>query len=99
MFLRPKPEHKHRRYWNIYHHTIGYTVIILGVVNVFKGLEILSPKKQWRNAYIGIIVVLAIVATVLEAFTWYVVIRRRKLEESTKTAQRGPPKGARSQYA
>uniref|UniRef100_A0A1J3DJP4 Cytochrome b561 and DOMON domain-containing protein n=1 Tax=Noccaea caerulescens TaxID=107243 RepID=A0A1J3DJP4_NOCCA len=99
MFLRPKPEHKHRLYWNIYHHTIGYTVIILGVVNVFKGLEILSPKKQWRNAYIGIIVALAIVATVLEAFTWYVVIRRRKLEESTKRAQRGPPNGARSQYA
>ncbi|KAL1194590.1 Cytochrome and DOMON domain-containing protein [Cardamine amara subsp. amara] len=99
IFLRPKPEHKHRLYWNIYHHTIGYTIIILGVVNVFKGLGILSPKKQWRNAYIGIIVALAIVASLLEAFTWYVVIKRRKLEESAKTAQHGTSNGARSQYA
>ncbi|XP_009144614.1 cytochrome b561 and DOMON domain-containing protein At4g17280 [Brassica rapa] len=99
MFLRPKPEHKHRLYWNIYHHSIGYTLIILGVVNVFKGLEILSPKKQWKNAYTGIIVALAIVATLLEAFTWYVVIKRRKLEESAKSAPHGASNGSRSQYA
>ncbi|XP_010481308.1 PREDICTED: cytochrome b561 and DOMON domain-containing protein At5g47530-like [Camelina sativa] len=88
MFLRPKPEHKYRVYWNIYHHTIGYTVIILALVNVFKGLDILSPAKQWRNAYTGIIVVLGIAAAVLEAFTWYVVIKRGKTEESAKMGQR-----------
>ncbi|KAF2586503.1 hypothetical protein F2Q70_00035302 [Brassica cretica] len=99
MFLRPKPEHKHRLYWNIYHHSIGYTLIILGVVNVFKGLEILSPKKQWTNAYTGIIVALAIVAALLEAFTWYVVIKRRKLEESAKSSRHGASNGTRSQYA
>lgn len=88
MFLRPKPEHKYRVYWNIYHHTVGYTVIILAVVNVFKGLDILSPEKQWRNAYTAIIVVLGIAAALLEAFTWYVVIKRGKAEESAKTGQR-----------
>ncbi|AED95529.1 Cytochrome b561 and DOMON domain-containing protein [Arabidopsis thaliana] len=88
MFLRPKPEHKYRVYWNIYHHTVGYSVIILAVVNVFKGLDILSPEKQWRNAYTAIIVVLGIVAVVLEGFTWYVVIKRGKAEASAKTSQR-----------
>uniref|UniRef100_A0A1J3FZC4 Cytochrome b561 and DOMON domain-containing protein n=1 Tax=Noccaea caerulescens TaxID=107243 RepID=A0A1J3FZC4_NOCCA len=97
MFLRPKPEHKYRVYWNIYHHTIGYTVIILAVVNIFKGLDILSPEMQWRNAYTAIIVALGIVAAVLEAFTWYVVIKRGKAEESAKTAQLG--NAGRSQYA
>lgn len=87
MFLRPKPEHKYRLYWNIYHHTIGYTVIVLAVVNVFKGLDILSPEKQWRNAYTAIIIALGIAAAVLEAFTWYVVIKRGKTEESAKTTQ------------
>ena len=82
MFLRPKPEHKYRLYWNIYHHSVGYTVIVLAVVNVFKGLDILSPEKQWRNAYTAIIVTLGLVAAVLEGFTWYVVINRRKAEES-----------------
>ncbi|ESQ39904.1 hypothetical protein EUTSA_v10000911mg [Eutrema salsugineum] len=97
MFLRPKPEHKYRLYWNIYHHTVGYIVIILAVVNVFKGLDILSPEKQWRNAYTAIIVTLGLVAAVLEAFTWYVVIKRGKAEESAKTTQVG--NAGRSQYA
>ncbi|KAL1214014.1 Cytochrome and DOMON domain-containing protein [Cardamine amara subsp. amara] len=98
MFLRPKPEHKYRLYWNIYHHTIGYTVIILGVVNVYKGLDILSPEKQWRNAYTAIIVVLGIAAAVLEAFTWYVVIKRGRADESSKMGQQVGNDG-RSQYA
>lgn len=98
MFLRPKPEHKYRVYWNIYHHTIGYSVIILAVVNVFKGLDILSPEKHWRNSYTAIIVVLGIVAAVLEAFTWYVVIKRGKTEESAKMGQRVGNDG-RSLYA
>ncbi|CAN8267116.1 unnamed protein product [Cochlearia groenlandica] len=97
MFLRPKPEHKYRVYWNIYHHTVGYTVIILAVVNVFKGLDILSPAKQWRNAYTAIIVVLGIAAAVLEAFTWYVVIKRGKAEKSAKMPNLG--NAGRSQYA
>ncbi|CAF1919623.1 hypothetical protein Bca4012_051883 [Brassica carinata] len=97
MFLRPKPEHKYRLYWNIYHHTVGYTVIVLAVVNIFKGLDILNPEKQWRNAYTAIIVTLGLVAAVLEGFTWYVVIKRGKAEESSKTSQLG--NGGRSQYA
>ncbi|KAF8044857.1 hypothetical protein N665_6326s0002, partial [Sinapis alba] len=97
MFVRPKPEHKYRFYWNIYHHTVGYTVIVLAVVNIFKGLDILSPEKQWRNAYTAIIVTLGLVAAMLEAFTWYVVIKRGKAEESAKTSQLG--NGSRSQYA
>ncbi|GER52869.1 auxin-responsive family protein [Striga asiatica] len=38
LLLRPKKEHKHRIYWNLYHHTIGYSVIILSIINIFKGL-------------------------------------------------------------
>ncbi|CAH8388724.1 unnamed protein product [Eruca vesicaria subsp. sativa] len=97
MFLRPKPDHKYRFYWNIYHHTVGYTIIILAIVNIFKGLDILSPEKQWRNTYTAIIVTLGLVAAVLEGFTWFVVIKRGKAEESAKTSQLG--NGDRSQYA
>ncbi|XP_076959121.1 cytochrome b561 and DOMON domain-containing protein At3g25290-like [Bidens hawaiensis] len=46
LFLRPKRGHKIRFYWNIYHHETGYIVIILGVLNVFKGLENLSPSSK-----------------------------------------------------
>uniref|UniRef100_A0A6N2LZW8 Cytochrome b561 and DOMON domain-containing protein n=1 Tax=Salix viminalis TaxID=40686 RepID=A0A6N2LZW8_SALVM len=52
LLLRPKPDHKYRFYWNIYHHLVGYSVIILGIINIFKGFNILNPDKKWKNAYI-----------------------------------------------
>ncbi|CAN6447094.1 unnamed protein product [Victoria cruziana] len=77
LFLRPKKDHKYRIYWNFYHHSVGYTIIILSIINIFKGLQILSEENKWKNTYIGILVVLAAIAIVLEIFTWIVVLRRR----------------------
>ncbi|GLU20573.1 hypothetical protein SLE2022_367640 [Rubroshorea leprosula] len=84
LLLRPKPDHKFRFYWNIYHHLVGYTVIILGVINIFKGFNILNPVEKWKNAYIGVIVALAFIAVLLEAYTWVVVLKRRKSESAGK---------------
>lgn len=77
LLLRPKKDHKYRLYWNIYHHSVGYTVIILSVINVFKGLDILDPDQKWKNAYIGIIIALGAVALLLEAVTWPIVLKRK----------------------
>lgn len=77
LLLRPKKDHKYRFYWNFYHHSIGYTVIVLSVVNVFKGLDILDPEKKWKHAYIGIIAALGGIAIVLEAITWPIVLKRK----------------------
>ncbi|KAK9691273.1 hypothetical protein RND81_09G186200 [Saponaria officinalis] len=83
LLLRPKKDHKYRLYWNIYHHVIGYTVIILSVVNIYKGFDILEPLKKWKRTYTGIIIALGALAVILEAFTWAVVMKRKK---------DGPPK-------
>ncbi|KAH7862620.1 hypothetical protein Vadar_007290 [Vaccinium darrowii] len=83
LFLRPKKDHKYRFYWNIYHHIIGYAILVLGILNVFKGLDILLPEKKWRSAYIIVISVLGGIALLLEAITWVVVLRR-KSSKSTK---------------
>lgn len=80
LLLRPKPDTKYRFYWNIYHHATGYAVIILSVVNVYKGFDILDPEKKWKRIYTGVIIALAAIAVVLEGFTWIVVLRRRKNE-------------------
>ncbi|KAK1578031.1 hypothetical protein Q3G72_027016 [Acer saccharum] len=84
LFLRPKKDHKYRFYWNIYHHGIGFSIIILGILNVFKGLDILNPAKKWKTAYITVISVLGGIAALLEAITWVVVLKR-KSNRSTKT--------------
>lgn len=78
LLLRPKKDHKYRLYWNIYHHSIGYSTIILSIINVFEGLDILDPAKKWKKIYIGILIFLGFNAAMLEAFTWYIVIKRKR---------------------
>ncbi|XP_061969868.1 cytochrome b561 and DOMON domain-containing protein At4g17280-like [Populus nigra] len=84
LLLRPKPDHKYRLYWNIYHHTIGYTTVILSIINIFEGFEALDREKNWKKAYIGVLIFLGSVAVVLEAVTWLIVIKRKKTASSDK---------------
>jgi hypothetical protein len=76
--LRPKKDHKYRLYWNIYHHSVGYSVIILSIINIYKGFDILDPEKKWKKIYTGILIFLGIVAALLEAITWFIVIKRKR---------------------
>ncbi|KAK8674292.1 hypothetical protein V6N13_112586 [Hibiscus sabdariffa] len=85
LLLRPNKDHKYRLYWNIYHHVIGYSVIILSIVNIFEGFDILKPADKWKRIYIGILIFLGVLATFLEAFTWFVVIRRKKTSKHIHT--------------
>lgn len=83
LFVRPEKDHKYRFHWKIYHHGLGYAIAILGIINVFKGLDILDPEKKWKRTYIGVIAALGVIALVLEVITWIVVLRR-KSGSSTK---------------
>ncbi|VAI08830.1 unnamed protein product [Triticum turgidum subsp. durum] len=82
LFLRPDKKNKYRVYWNAYHHSVGYSVIVLAAVNIFKGLNILKPVTGWKTSYIVILATLAGVALVLEAITWAIVLRRRKRNQA-----------------
>lgn len=84
LLLRPNKNHKHRIYWNIYHHVTGYSVIILSVINIFKGFDILEPDNKWKHAYIAIIATLGGIAVILEAVTWLIVLNRKKSGSSDK---------------
>ncbi|KAF2292374.1 hypothetical protein GH714_021467 [Hevea brasiliensis] len=86
LLLRPKPDHKYRLYWNIYHHSIGYATIALSIVNIYEGFDILDPEKKWKKIYTGIIIFLGAVAALLEVFTWIIVIRRKKTASFDKHA-------------
>ncbi|CAL9078238.1 unnamed protein product [Musa textilis] len=77
LFLRPSKDNKYRIYWNIYHHLVGYTVIVLGIVNVFEGLKILSIDHKWTVGYIIAIGTLGGIALFLEVVTWLVVLKRK----------------------
>ncbi|KAL8205323.1 hypothetical protein R6Q57_008874 [Mikania cordata] len=89
LLLRPKPDNKYRFYWNIYHHSLGYSIIILSIINVYEGLDILDPDKKWTNAYTGILVILGIITVILEALTWFIVLKRKKEDNRTYGGSNG----------
>jgi hypothetical protein len=69
LLIRPKKTVKVRFYWNLYHWSVGYTVVVMSVFNVFSGIGILQPDQKYKRAYIGVVLVLAVVAFVMEAVT------------------------------
>ncbi|THU68846.1 hypothetical protein C4D60_Mb08t08170 [Musa balbisiana] len=83
LFLRPSKDHKYRFVWNIYHYLVGYTVIVLGIVNVFKGLEILSVDHKWTMGYIIAVAILGGIALFLEVVTWSVILKRKDARSSS----------------
>ncbi|WP_248793011.1 hypothetical protein, partial [Escherichia coli] len=58
-----------------------YLVIILSVVNIYKGFDILEPEKKWKRIYTGVLITFGVIAVILEAFTWMIVIKRKKKSE------------------
>ncbi|KAK9056806.1 hypothetical protein SSX86_024169 [Deinandra increscens subsp. villosa] len=89
LLLRPKPDNKYRFYWNIYHHSLGYSIIIMSIINVYEGLDILDPEKKWKNAYTGILISLGVITVISEAFTWYVVLKRKQENKRTHAGTNG----------
>ncbi|KAJ3674036.1 hypothetical protein LUZ60_006028 [Juncus effusus] len=78
LLLRPLKTNKYRLYWNIYHRSVGYSVIVLSIINIFKGFNILNPENKWKHIYIAIIATLGGLALILEAITWAIVLKRRR---------------------
>jgi len=67
----------------MYHHSVGYTVIVLGIVNIFKGMSILQVEQKWKTGYIIAIAILGAIAVILEVVTWGIVLKRRKEDSKT----------------
>ncbi|XWS75849.1 hypothetical protein CRYUN_Cryun01aG0127300 [Craigia yunnanensis] len=47
LLFRLKTTHKFRKYWKSYHHFVGYTCVVLGVVNVFQGFEVMGESMSY----------------------------------------------------
>lgn len=85
LWLRPKGMDTYRKYWNMYHHFLGYSLIVLIIVNIFKGFAILKPAAGWKWAYIGILISLSCVALGLEISIWIIFCLKPKDEGQQKT--------------
>ncbi|XWS51835.1 hypothetical protein CRYUN_Cryun11dG0016600 [Craigia yunnanensis] len=69
--LKPRREDEYRKHWNVYHHFLGYSLLVMIPLNIYQGIKILKPdNRTWKWAYNGILVLLAIVVSALEIYTW-----------------------------
>ncbi|CAL0307386.1 unnamed protein product [Lupinus luteus] len=68
--LKPKDTDEYLKYWNMYHHFLGYGVITIIIINIFKGISIIQGGKGWRWSYYGILIVLGSVIITLDIAAW-----------------------------
>ncbi|PKA61478.1 Auxin-induced in root cultures protein 12 [Apostasia shenzhenica] len=87
LWLKPKRMDKYRKYWSIYHHFVGYSLIVLTIANIFKGFNILKPPPRWRWVYVGILSGIAALILVLEFITWFTFCQQIKKNTSSDHQQ------------
>ncbi|KAK7300035.1 hypothetical protein RJT34_10866 [Clitoria ternatea] len=82
--LKPKATDDYRKYWNMYHHFLGYGLLALIFINIFKGIKILEGGSGWRWGYIGILCLLGAIAFALEVFTWvrFFILRSKEADKA-----------------
>lgn len=80
--LKPKPHDDYRKYWDMYHHFLGYALLAVISVNIFQGIAILKLDNAWKWGYIGVLGVLALVTLVFEIVTWTKFIKSKKTRKA-----------------
>lgn len=99
ILLRPKKDHKIRKAWNLYHYTLGATILVLGILNIFYGFDILTPPRKWRRAYVGVLIALAALTVCLELLSWiHWCMRRRSGSDKIQGAHVGGVRSVSNGY-
>ncbi|CAI9088371.1 OLC1v1022679C1 [Oldenlandia corymbosa var. corymbosa] len=87
--LKPSREDKYRDYWNMYHHFLGYALLAMISVNIFKGINIISTDRTWNWSYVGILVILGFITFSLEVYTWikFCIDKRKKVPAPSNSSR------------
>ncbi|RWW85850.1 hypothetical protein BHE74_00005438 [Ensete ventricosum] len=90
LLFRPKTTNRYRKYWKSYHHFVGYGCAVLGVVNVFQGMEVMGlGSSYWKLAYCLALSTLVGVCVALEVNSWVVFCRKAEEEKAAVTREGG----------
>lgn len=82
LLFRPKTTNKFRKYWKSYHHFVGYSCVVLGIVNVFQGFEVMGEGRSYAKlGYCLCLSSLIGVCIALEVNSWVIFCRKSKEEK------------------
>ncbi|BAT80689.1 hypothetical protein VIGAN_03028700 [Vigna angularis var. angularis] len=97
--LKPKVTDDYRKYWNMYHHFLGYGLLAIIFINIFKGIRILEGGDAWKWGYVADLAFLGAIAFGLEVYTWihFFVLKQKQNakkndNEKKKSENQQPPK-------
>lgn len=94
LLFRPKTTHRFRRYWKSYHHLVGYTCVVLALVNVFQGFELMDLGRSYASlGYCLALSTLLGVCVALEVNAW-LMSQGRTDEGAKKTSEGGIAKSS-----
>ncbi|XP_028801642.1 cytochrome b561 and DOMON domain-containing protein At5g35735-like [Neltuma alba] len=95
--LRPTEKDEYRKYWNMYHHFLGYGLLVIIIMNIFRGIHILQAGQGWKWAYVGILAFLGAITLGLESYTWLKFCVHKQNQQKKKTTE--PEAGAEDKPA
>ncbi|KAM7498411.1 hypothetical protein LguiA_022825 [Lonicera macranthoides] len=82
LLFRPKTTNKFRKYWKSYHHFVGYSCVVLGVVNVFQGFEVMGEDRSYAKlGYCLCLSTLIGICIAMEVNAWVIFCRKAKEEK------------------
>ncbi|KAJ4725137.1 Cytochrome b561 and DOMON domain-containing protein [Melia azedarach] len=85
--LRPDKNDEYRKFWDMYHHFLGYALLAVISVNIFNGIDILKSDQTWRSAYIGLLGIFAIITLAFEAYSWFKFLADKQNKKATRDSQ------------
>ncbi|KAJ4835694.1 hypothetical protein Tsubulata_032547 [Turnera subulata] len=93
--LKPEETDEYRKHWNLYHHCLGYSLLVVISLNMFHGINILKPHQAvWRWAYVGILALLGVIVIAFEICTWAKFMRKPKPKPQEDPAAPGRKENA-----
>ncbi|WMV59410.1 hypothetical protein MTR67_052795 [Solanum verrucosum] len=70
--FKPGDRDEFRMYRNMFHHVVGYSLLIVSCINILKGIHIMHlDYTYWKPAYLGIVSCLAFIFLVFEIVSWF----------------------------
>lgn len=76
--FKPGDRDEFRMYRNMFHHVVGYSLLVVSCINILKGIKIMHlDNTYWLPAYFGIVGCLAFIFLVFEIVSWFKFISEK----------------------
>ncbi|KAK1581214.1 hypothetical protein Q3G72_004056 [Acer saccharum] len=86
--LKPRRTDEYRKFWNLYHHCLGYALLAAISVDIFLGIGILRPLDHaWKWSYFGVLGILGVIFLLFEIYSWCKFLNQKEKNNQEQRSQ------------